>query len=243
MTFVTETRASDSPYVESVTAGWSVSSGAPIRPAETHWHMILTRHDGGTQFLIAGPLTSSGVVEYGAGAELLWIKLRLGTFMPHLPPRTFVNAETLLPDASSRAFWLKGSAWEFPTYENTDDFVNRLMREGILQHDPLIGAALDGRLQPGSLSPRTLRHRFLQATGQTQGQIVQFERAQRAAALLQSGVSILDTVEEAGYFDQPHLTRSLKQFIGYTPAQIARLAMAGVGATHRRIADGVETEA
>ncbi len=33
-------------------------------------------------------------------------------------------------------------------------------------------------------------------------------------------MSILDTVERAGYFDQPHLTRSLKRFIGQTPAQI-----------------------
>jgi AraC-like DNA-binding protein len=34
------------------------------------------------------------------------------------------------------------------------------------------------------------------------------------------GVSILDAVHQAGYFDQPHLTRSLKHFIGLTPAQI-----------------------
>jgi len=27
-------------------------------------------------------------------------------------------------------------------------------------------------------------------------------------------------VYEAGYFDQPHLTRALKHFIGLTPAQI-----------------------
>jgi AraC-like DNA-binding protein len=29
-----------------------------------------------------------------------------------------------------------------------------------------------------------------------------------------------DVVYEAGYFDQPHLTRALKHFIGQTPAQI-----------------------
>jgi Transcriptional regulator containing an amidase domain and an AraC-type DNA-binding HTH domain len=33
-------------------------------------------------------------------------------------------------------------------------------------------------------------------------------------------MSILDVVYEAGYYDQPHLTRSLKYFIGQTPAQI-----------------------
>jgi methylphosphotriester-DNA--protein-cysteine methyltransferase len=42
--------------------------------------------------------------------------------------------------------------------------------------------------------------------------------------LLRQGASILDTVYQAGYFDQPHLTRALKRFTGQTPAQIARLA-------------------
>jgi methylphosphotriester-DNA--protein-cysteine methyltransferase len=39
-------------------------------------------------------------------------------------------------------------------------------------------------------------------------------------APLQQGVSILDTTLEAGYFDQPHLTRSLSSLIGQTPSQI-----------------------
>jgi methylphosphotriester-DNA--protein-cysteine methyltransferase len=64
----------------------------------------------------------------------------------------------------------------------------------------------------------------MRATGLTQNHIHQFQRAQRAAALLQQGFSILDTVVEAGYFDQPHLTRSLKQWIGHTPAQVMRLS-------------------
>ena len=68
-----------------------------------------------------------------------------------------------------------------------------------------------------------MRHRFARATGLTQTHIRQFRRAQQAAALLHQGVSILDTVYETGYFDQPHLTRSLKRFIGHTPAQITQL--------------------
>lgn len=64
-----------------------------------------------------------------------------------------------------------------------------------------------------------MRHRFLRATGLTQGTILQIERAKRASALLEQGVPILDTVYEAGYFDQPHLTRSLRRFVGKTPAQ------------------------
>ena len=35
-------------------------------------------------------------------------------------------------------------------------------------------------------------------------------------------MSILDTVHEAGYYDQAHLTKSLKYLIGQTPVQIVR---------------------
>jgi methylphosphotriester-DNA--protein-cysteine methyltransferase len=91
------------------------------------------------------------------------------------------------------------------------------MRDGALAFDPVVSAAL--RDQPPEMSARTMRHRFLHVTGHSQAHIRQYERAQQAAALLAQGASILDTIHEAGYYDQPHLTRSLKQFAGYTPAQ------------------------
>ena len=151
---------------------------------------------------------------------MLWIRFSLGTFMPHLPTRTLLDAETVLPDASSRSFWLGGSAWPFPDHENADAFVERLVREGVLARDPVVCAASAG-LSPQGLSPRTLRHRFLRATGLAQGAICQIDRANRAAACLRRGVSIPDVVHEAGYFDQAHMTRSLKRWVGVTPARIA----------------------
>ena len=92
------------------------------------------------------------------------------------------------------------------------------MRKGLLARDPVVDAALQGRLQDRSLS--TIQRRFLRATGLTQSAARQIERARSATHLLQQGASILDTVLEAGYFDQPHLTRSLKYLIGQTPSQI-----------------------
>jgi AraC-like DNA-binding protein len=222
MSLSVEERLSDSPYIEKVARGWTIGEGSTIRPAEVNWHMILTRHSGGTQFLLVGPLGTSGVVSWGGEAEILWIKFKLGVFMPHLPTRNILDSETELPEASSKAFWLKDAAWQFPDYENTDTFVQRLVREEVLAHDPLVESVLQD--ESTDLSPRTVRHRFLRATGLTQSHILQFERAQRAARLLRERRSILDTVYEAGYFDQPHLTRSLKQFIGYTPAQILRMS-------------------
>jgi methylphosphotriester-DNA--protein-cysteine methyltransferase len=74
------------------------------------------------------------------------------------------------------------------------------------------------------IAARTVRHHFLCATGMSQNHIYQIERAKLAAALLEQGVSILDTMYQVGYFDQPHLTRALKQWVGHTPAEIIRMS-------------------
>ena len=113
---------------------------------------------------------------------------------------------------------LSGYGWQLPDYDNADTFVDWLVRKDLLARDPLVDAALQGQMQDRDL--RTIQRRFLRATGLTQSAVRQIERARYATHLLQQGVSILDTVEQAGYFDQPHLTRSLKHFIGQTPAQI-----------------------
>lgn len=218
MTIIAEGRSSDSPYIETVLRGITARAGAAIRPAESSWHMVIRRLDGKTTFLLVGPLTNSGTISYGEGAELLWIKFRLGTYLPHLPLVQHRDLETELPAASGGSFWLGGSAWEYPDFENVETFIDRLARSQALAIDPVIGAVLQGETQ--ALSPRTVRHHFLHATGLTHRHIRQVQRARQAADLLAQGVSISDTLFELGYYDQPHLTRALKQWIGFTPAQI-----------------------
>src|SRR2546421_3636267 len=93
-----------------------------------------------------------------------------------------------------------------------------LFDEDRASDSPFVDAALQGHFKDCSLS--TIQRRFLRATGVTQSTARQIERARSATLLLQRGASILDTTHEAGYFDQPHLNRSLKHFIGQTPAQI-----------------------
>ena len=221
MTFITETRVSDSPFVETVTHGRTASDGLVIRPAECHWHMVLVKHNGHTELRVVGPLTTAGPLPYIEGVELLWIKLKLGAFMPHLPTTHFRDIEMALPSAASNSFWLKGSAWQFPDFENADTFVARLVREEVLVRDPIVDAALNDEIH--EVSTRTVRQRFVRATGLTRNNIQQVIRAQQAEAFLRLGISILDTTYELGYYDQPHLTRSLKRWIGHTPAQILGL--------------------
>ena len=218
MSIIFEERKSDSPYVETVTYGRTVGNGSSIRPAEVHWHMVFAKHRGRVQPIVVGPWTTAGVVAYGGGAEILWIKFKLGTFMPQLRTRKFIDTETVLPVAAGKSFWLHGATWQFPDFENADTFVDQLVRDGALDSDQVVRAVLRDPAQ--EIPSRTVRHRFAQATGLAQSHIRQVERAQLAAALLEQGTSILDTVYEVGYYDQPHLTRSLKRFIGKTPTEI-----------------------
>lgn len=218
MTILFEQRRSDSPLIETVTQGYTPCAGSTIRPAECNWHMVVVRRERKAQLLVVGPLPKAGAIAWGEGAEILWIKFKLGAFMPHLPIAHYLDREAVLPAATGQAFWLHGSTWQLPTFANTETFVEQLMREEILVLDPLVGAALQDQLPVAS--PRTVRHHFLHATGLTQCTIRQMQRAQQAAAQVQQGIPILDVVHDLGYFDQPHLTRSLKQFVGYTPSQL-----------------------
>jgi hypothetical protein len=222
VTILFKARTSDSPYVDTVMRGWTVADGPAIRPAETHWYMVIVRHSGGVQALVVGPWSAAGVTSYLKDAELLWVRFPLGTFMPHLPVRRILNLETTLPNGAWRTFWLDGISWQYPDYDNVETFVDRLVREDVLVHDPVISSALDDR--PQDISPRTLRDHFLRATGLSQNHIRQAIRAERAAGLLAQGVPILDVTYTLGYFDQPHLTRAMKRFVGMTPAQQLALA-------------------
>ena len=214
-----EQRLSDSPFVERV---WrSHSEGAPpfLSIAESRSELVVTRLHGKISLTVRGPETKATLLrDYPADGEWLGIRLKPGTFLPHLPARTLVDAAVTLPLATSKSFWLGGTAWQFPDYNNADTFINWLVREGLLVRELVVEEALQGHLK--DLSLRSVQRRFLQATGITQKAARQIERARSATLLLQQGDSILDTVDQVGYFDQPHLTRSLKYFIGQTPAQL-----------------------
>ncbi len=213
-----EERLSDSPFVERIWRTQSERVAAFISIAASHWELVVWTQHGKTNFTVRGPETKATSVPVPEDAEFFGIVFKHGAFMPHLPVSRLVDGEVTLPEATSQSFWLKGSAWQRPDYDNADTFVDRLVRSGLLVQDPIVDAALRGRLP--DLSLRSIQRRFLRATGLTHRAIYQIERARLATILLKQGVSILDTVHEAGYADQPHMTRALKRLIGRTPAQI-----------------------
>jgi len=219
MDLVCDERLSDSPFVERVWHSQGERAGPFISMAEIECGVAVTKYRGKTTITVRGPATSASPAFCPADAEFFGIQFKHGVFLPNLPAKMVMNRHDVnLPEAASTSFWLNGSAWQYPDHENADTFVDWLVRDGLLVYDPVIGAVLQG--QPVEMSIRTVQRRFGQATGLTYNSIYQINRAQFATTLLKGGVSILDTVHQAGYFDQPHLTRSLKHFIGLTPAQI-----------------------
>lgn len=219
MDLTCEERQSDSPFVERVWRSQSERASTFISMAEIHYNMVVTRHRGRITMTVRGPETRATPAYCPADAEFLGIQFTPGTLMPLLPAAWVMDrCDVNLPEATSGSFWLNGSAWQYPDFENVETFVDWLVRDGLLVRDPVVGAVLQG--QAVEMSLRTVQRRFLQATGLTCGTIRQIERARYATTLLKQGVSILDTVHLAGYADQPHLTRSLKRLIGQTPAQL-----------------------
>lgn len=220
MDFIFDERDSDSPWVDIVWRTHSERDGSFISTAVSRWEMVVTTHQGQVSVMVRGPETKATHVDYPAEAEFFGIQFKPGAFMPHLPTGDLTNDGVTLPEATNNAFWLHSAAWELPDFDNADTFIERLIREELLVHDPVVDAVLQN--QPLGMSLRSVQRRFLRATGLTRGTFEQIERARRAVALLEQGMSIADAVYQVGYADHPHLTRSLKRFIGQTPAQILR---------------------
>jgi AraC-like DNA-binding protein len=213
-----EARSSDSPFIELV---WRCHSegAAPFRSiAATNCELVVTRLHGQVSMTVRGPETKAlPLGDCPGDGEWLGVILKLGVFLPETPTSRLVDDGVHLP-VSGTSFWLSGSAWQLPSYDNADILVDQLARKGVLAREPIVEDALRGHVTDRSQS--AVQRRFLRATGLTRSMAQQIERARYATYLLQQGASISDTILAAGYFDQPHLTRSLKRFIGQRPAQI-----------------------
>src|SRR6516164_7743445 len=216
-----EERASDHLLVERVWRCHSDRADAFLSVAANSFEMAITQLGGKSFLTLRGPETAATVVDCPAEGQWVGIRFKPGTFMPRfLPGSLRDHKDVTLPPASGRSFWLNGSTVEYPSFDNAETFVGHLAKSGTLSRDPIVEDTLLRR--PGELSLRSLQRRFLRSTGVTYAAFRQIERARYATILLREGVSILDVVSCLGYFDQAHLTRCLRRFIGETPTKIIR---------------------
>lgn len=219
MSIIFEQRFSDSPFVERVWRSRSVGDNTEFYSmAFSYWQLVVWELDGKPQLTLRGPESVATVANVGPNREHFAITFRYGTYLQNFPASGLVDDAITLPAASNQSFWLNSSPWEIPTFENADTFVERLAREGLLVREPVVEAVMHN--QPQQMSLRSVQRRYLNATGLTHSASLQIERARQAIVMLRQGTPILDVVEQVGYSDQPHLSRSLKHYTGQTPAQI-----------------------
>lgn len=219
MIFDVDTRSSDSPLVHSIWRSRSAGGGTFISTAVSQWEMVITKQRGKITLSLRGPETQASPAPIPAEAEFFGVTFKQAVFMPHLSKSELVDNQIHLKESAKNAFQFLGHTWQFPTFENVDTFIDRLMRADILSFDTVVEDALRGHTP--NLSPRAVQRRFLHVTGLTYKTIQQIERARHASSLLRSNLPIVEAAYQAGYFDQAHLTNSLKRFYGQTPVQIS----------------------
>lgn len=216
--FAIDEWGSDSRFVEKAWTSRSEPEQAFISVAVSRWHIVVTTRRDVTQLTVRGPETTATVTPIPADAEFFGIVFRLGTFLPAMPPAGLVDRAVTLPAATPNSVWFEGSRWEIPAPGNADVFVDRLVRQGLILRDPVAAESLQDDVD--GQSKRTVQRRVARATGLTRSTITQIARAEKAVEALGNGLSPQDAAHLLGYADQAHLTRSLRRFIGQTPAHV-----------------------
>ncbi len=183
------------------------------------------RVGGATAVHLRGPQTKATTLSCPRDAEYFGADFRLGAYLPMFPPARLANLQdAVLPTLADGRIVLDGRAWQMPAAQNLEVFIDRLKRAGLLVFDPLVEELGHGGVT-GTVPQRTAQSRFVRAVGLSRRKLQLIERARHAARLLRAGAPIPDVIYSAGYYDQPHLTRALRQLIGHTPAELARGGM------------------
>ncbi|GAA1760605.1 hypothetical protein [Streptomonospora arabica] len=220
MALETEDRESDSPYIARVWRGRSCGVERMTSVATANWELVFWTEQGVVRAAVRGPETAASAAAVPDGSESFGITFSHGTRMPHLPVPRLVNTQLESPHATPRSFVLRGEEWPLPGFSTAEQFAARLVRAGVLVRDPLVAEALGGA--PPSAGTRSVQRRVAASTGLAQGAIQRIERARQAAVLLAEGAAPLDVTHRLGYYDQPHLARSLTRYIGRTATQLRR---------------------
>jgi hypothetical protein len=215
-----EDRPSDSPYIHRVWRSHASGVARMTSIATSNWELVFWRHEGSVHAAVRGPETTVTSVDVGDGVESWGITFAHGSSMPHLPPARLVDSALQAPHSTATRFVLRGDEWPVPDFDSAEQFVARLVREGVLVRDPLVDEVVAGGMP--EIGTRSVQRRVSAATGLTQGGIRQIERARQAAILLGEGATPLEVVDRLGYYDQPHLARSLQRFIGRTATELRR---------------------
>jgi len=179
--------------------------------ARAHCDFVFWEDTDGVHAGIHGPESRASQAPVPADAEFIGIRLALGTFLPTMPASQLVDRFVGLP-VDGDWFQLAGDRVRRPRFDDAEQFIAQLVRRGMLVTTVVDDVAL---------TDRTRQRRYLAAVGLSQRTVRQIARVNDAAVRLRRGQSPAAVAHASGYFDQPHLARSLRRFIGPSTTQLA----------------------
>jgi AraC-like DNA-binding protein len=219
MEFVIDHQESNSPLVESIWSSQSTEAGSFTSLAVSTSELVFTREHGTISINMRGPESKASIAHGPGNAEFFGITFKLGAYLPALPPTHLLDRHAMLATIGS-TFWVDDHALPIPGAHDADDFVERLVRLGLLRSEPTVEPILRNEFLERLATVRTLQRRFVQAIGLSHRAVQSIERARQAVVLLEAGTAIADVVHDLGFTDQPHLTKVLRHLVGCTPARI-----------------------
>jgi hypothetical protein len=215
MSSTREEKLSQSPLVDFLWRSENPTDGVYVASADASWDMIFTRtRDGKTKVLLCWPAFKTAQVPYFSGDRHIGICYKPWAIFTGIPKTTRLNGGELLPMPSKDTFILQGITWKFPTYENLDEFVAGLEKQGCLKGDPIIRDVLEDR--PVDMSLRSIQRYFIKNIGMSPRRVRQINSARTAVKLLRQGRTLSEVAYELHYADLPHMTRMLRRYTGYT---------------------------
>jgi hypothetical protein len=186
--------------------------------ASETWGLVFWRERGTPQAAIVGPESRTSCAPVPQEASFVGIQFRVGTSLRTTSTLALVDRAISLPDVMSRSFWLDGRRWQTPGVDDAELLVSHLVRDGVLVRDPVVAGLLRGDCS--ELGDRTAQRRFRVATGLTRGAVAQIERVRTAAGMIVAGAPVHDVVGQLGYYDEPHLARILRRYVGRSARQL-----------------------
>ncbi|MEV1206465.1 helix-turn-helix domain-containing protein [Microbispora rosea] len=202
---------------------WRTRSGADdtmTSAARTCWQLILSRTQECLLASLRGPETRATTAPVPPYTEFLGVRFTLGAVLRPHPAVSIINGYVPFPVTDSGRVVIGGEDWEAPTYENVECFIRRLLDAGLLVRSRLRDEEhVAGHAKAGP-TLRTLQRRYRAVTGLSQTAVTQIDRANAAATMLRDGHDWRAVVEALGYFDQAHLARSLRRYVGRTAREL-----------------------
>lgn len=208
-----EQKPSNLPFIQSTWRARVVQEDEYDDPAKDTWGLAFTKHsDGSLAAELLGQSFGYKVLGSTVGDEYWGVEFYSYVTMRGVDKPKMVGKLVPLEVAEGH-FSIGSDTYKIPTFENLEVFCQDLAEQGIISHTARL-------LSYQKLSLRSAQRRHRQAVGLTHKQVEQIKRAEHAASLLRSGMTLTEVVAETGYADQAHMTRSLKSLLGKTPTKI-----------------------